>query len=96
MERMLRAVCEVTSEPTILVTTLTLPESPESTSRESDMYLDRRLCRCDNERKVYQKTYDGCLRQFCMKHLRCTGEPAITCFSCSPSTDTDGTDIGVL
>ena len=28
-----------------------------------------------------------------MKHLSLTGEPAITCFSCSPSTDTEGTEI---
>ena len=27
-----------------------------------------------------------------MKHLSLTGDPAITCFSCSPSTDTEGTE----
>ena len=32
------------------------------------------------------------MRQFLMKHLSSTGDPAITCFSCSPSTDTDGTE----
>lgn len=37
-----------------------------------------------------------------MKHFSWTGDPAITCFSFSPSTDTDGTalfeleDISVL
>ena len=44
----------------------------------------------------YQKTYEGCLRQFLIKHLSSTGDPAITCFSCSPSTDTDGTEIDML
>ena len=28
-----------------------------------------------------------------MKHLSWTGDPAITCFSFSPSTDTDGTAV---
>ena len=28
-----------------------------------------------------------------MKHFSFTGDPAITCFSCSPSTDTEGTEI---
>ena len=44
----------------------------------------------------YQKTYEGCLRQFLMKHFSLTGDPAITCFSCSPSTDTEGTEVQIL
>ncbi len=30
-----------------------------------------------------------------MKHLSCTSEPAITCFSCWPSTETDGTEMKI-
>ena len=31
-----------------------------------------------------------------MKHFSFTGDPAITCFSCSPSTDTEGTEVQIF
>ena len=66
MERMLRAVWEVSPESTILVITFTLP--PESTRRESEMYLETRAAVWIWYVLLgpYQKTYEGCLRQFLM------------------------------
>ena len=66
MERMLRAVWEVSPESTILVMTFTLP--PESTRRESEMYLETRaeVWIWYELLGPYQKTYEGCLRQFLM------------------------------